>query len=155
MRRVRTPGVKRDDWASRATSQTFTLSAHERECVAEALRGYLRLLEAARLSGTIADYPLLPSGPILDGAVSASATTPLSLDGDSVLTIDERFELAFELGGEQRIGQVISSTRNDLTLPGIDRRADHRTPAHGVLKPPSARKRRSQPIALTSPSADG
>ena len=149
MRRVRTPGVKRDDWASRATSQTFTLSAHERECVAEALRGYLRLLETARLSGTIADYPLLPSGPILDGAVSASATTPLSLDGDSVLTIDERFELAFALGGEQRIGQVISSTRNDLTLPGVDRRADHRTPAHGVLKPPSARKRRSQPIALT------
>jgi hypothetical protein len=29
------------------------------------------------------------------------------------------------------------------------RRADHRTPPHGVLRPPSARKTRSQPIALT------
>lgn len=149
MRRVRVKGVKRDDWASRPISQVFTLDDRQREMMAGALRGYLRLLESARLSGTTADYPLFPAGPLLDGMVSASATESLTLEGASVLSVDERFELAFELGGEQRIGQVIRSTRQRLVMPGVDRRATNRTPPLGVLEPPPARKKSTHPIAFT------
>lgn len=148
-RRFRTKGMKRDDWASRPTSQRYVLDARQRELMAGAISGYLRLLEGARVSGAITDYPLFPSGPLLDGMVSASATESLSLGHTSVLSVDERFELAFELGGEQRMGQVIRSTRKKLTIPGVDRRATIRTPTFGALEPPPARKKATELIAFT------
>lgn len=149
LKRVRTPGVKKADWATRPASQVFRFEPREQELVAAALSGHLRLLEVARAKGMLADYHLFPDGALLDGAVAASATTALTLSEDSVLSLDERFELAFELGGEQRMGQVIRSMRRNLTLPGVDRWANDRTPKHGVLLPPRARKKETKPIALT------
>ena len=149
LKRVRTPGVRKADWATRPASQVFKLEAREQHLVAAALSGHLRLLELARAKGILGDYHLFPEGALLDGAVAASATTALTVSDDSVLALDERFELAFELGGEQRMGQVIRSTRRNLTLPGVDRWANDQTPKHGVLLPPRARKKETEPIALT------
>lgn len=148
-RRVRSKGVQKANWDSRSFTQTFSLSDRQGRLISEALSGYLRLLEAARTSGIINDFPLFPDGPLIDGAISARAIEALTLSRTSVLSVDERFELAFHLGGEQRLGQVIRSTRRKLTLPGIDRTATSRTPQYGVLEPPAARKKNTHPIALT------
>lgn len=149
MQRGRTAGVPRDQWPMRPAEQRSDLDERARAAVAAALAGYLRRLERARHEGTIADYPLFPDGTILDGAITlAGDTMPLPVPTE-LLLIDERFELAFELGGEQRMGQVLRSLRSHLTLPGIDERVDPRVPTLGQLVPPPARKKTTQPIALT------
>lgn len=147
-RGVRSPGRKRDEWLSRAVSQTIVLGPHQREALTAALRGYLACLEDARLRGEIADYPLFPAGELSAGTAPSGALTPIEPEGPSVLTVDPRFALAFRLGGEQRIGQVVRTTRQNLLLPGIDRTNGKRVPLHGLLQPPSARRKQSQPIAL-------
>lgn len=66
--------------------------------------------------------------------------------------VDPRFGLAFDLGGEQRLGQVLRCMRSDLELPAIDLdRVGQLPPGRlGHLRVPEAGKKRSAPIVFTS-----
>lgn len=150
MKVVRTPGVARGACETRSFTHTFMLDRVQQSRVAEALKGYLRDLEARRASGDIADYPLFPAGDLRDGVAPSTAVSHLSAEGDSMLTLDERFELAFELGGEQRMGQVLRSTRSRLFIVGVDRVESDIAGEHGVLHVPDERKKPAEAIQLSA-----
>lgn len=111
------------------------LNARQRELLDEALAtGYLRRYEAARLTGDLVDYPILPEGRLVllpdESADRAPALVPsagapsLSVDGPNVLTIDPRNRLAVELGAALRLGQVYRTWRTQ-----VDMEAFHFIPA--------------------------
>lgn len=62
--------------------------------------------------------------------------------------VDPRFALAFDLGGEQRIGQVLRSRRSDLELPPYDAAAG--VGALGLLRVRGNDKKPTQPVYLTA-----
>jgi integrase len=68
------------------------------------------------------------------------------------LEVDPRLALAFDLGGEQRLGQVLRCYRSHLELPAID--SDTRSTCGpgdlGLLRVPGAGHKRASPIVLTS-----
>jgi len=67
--------------------------------------------------------------------------------------VDPRFALAFDLGGEQRLGQVLRCRRSHLELPAIDRdvlRLGGAGPHLGVVRVVGSGKKRASPIALTA-----
>lgn len=150
MKLVRTPGVSRGACESRSFTHTYMLDRVQQACVADAMQGYLRELEQRRASGEIADYPLFPAGDLADGVAPSTAVSHLSVEGDSMLTLDERFELAFELGGEQRMGQVLRSTRSRLFIVGIDRIESDIAGEHGVLHVPDEPKKPAEAIQLSA-----
>jgi hypothetical protein len=149
-KRRRTKGVKRSECATRPETMRVVLDEHQSAAVMEAMATVLSALEAARRDGRIADYPLFPAGPLAAGVALADAAASLTMEGRTVLAIDERLALAFHLGGQQRLGQVLRCTRRSLKLPGVDETANARTPEHGVLTPPSRGKKTTKGIALTA-----
>ena len=64
--------------------------------------------------------------------------------------VDSRFSLAFALGGEQRIGQVLRCSRTQLVLPSDSARESDSEPAgtSGVLYVKGEGKKMASPIAL-------
>lgn len=72
--------------------------------------------------------------------------------------VDPRFSLAFDLGGEQRIGQVLRATRTQLSLPPIDKSVPRPTTGEevrkavgklGSLRFDGAGKKKTAPILFT------
>jgi hypothetical protein len=65
--------------------------------------------------------------------------------------VDPRFALAFDLGGEQRLGQVLRCSRSNLELTAVMLDHGDRLQAGelGVLRIPSAGNKKTSPIALT------
>jgi hypothetical protein len=65
--------------------------------------------------------------------------------------VDPRFALAFDLGGEQRLGQVLRCWRSDLTLPPVnhDTVTLDDSGALGVVRVHGVGKKMASPIALT------
>jgi integrase len=66
--------------------------------------------------------------------------------------VDPRLRLAFDLGGEQRLGQVLVSRRSQLVLPEDTARsgADDRAGQSGILYVRGNGKKKAAPVALTS-----
>lgn len=66
--------------------------------------------------------------------------------------VDPRFALVFDLGAEQRVGQVLRLRRSQVELPAIDRdvlSVNSAGPQLGVVKIGGAGKKKASPIALT------
>jgi hypothetical protein len=65
--------------------------------------------------------------------------------------VDPRFALAFDLGGEQRIGQVLRCRRSDIELPVLedDKVARMSVGDLGVLRVRSSGHKRASPVMLT------
>lgn len=109
----------RDGTTSDATHRVTLDGVSVQPLLAALHDGYLRDLESAYRSGALSDYPLFPSD-MKDGRAPLGANTSLSLEAPSVLTIDPRIDLAVNLGGELRIGQVIACMRSALHLEAIE-----------------------------------
>jgi integrase len=63
--------------------------------------------------------------------------------------VDARFSLAFQIGGEQRIGQVIRCVRSDLELGSLeDSRLSIGPGRFGILRVPSAGNKTTSPVML-------
>jgi hypothetical protein len=62
-------------------------------------------------------------------------------------SVDPRFSLAFQLGGEQRIGQILKCKRSDLELTPFDMKSSSGNPARfGILRVPSAGWKLASPV---------
>jgi len=65
--------------------------------------------------------------------------------------VDRRFALAFDLGGEQRLGQVLRCRRTHLDIPepNVQNRANEVAGHLGILRVPGAGHKEAAPIVLT------
>jgi integrase len=65
--------------------------------------------------------------------------------------VDPRFALAFDLGGEQRIGQVLRAKRSQLHLPPVVTDGASGKPGEfGLLRIPGNKKKPAQSVMLTA-----
>lgn len=64
--------------------------------------------------------------------------------------VDPRFALAFDIGGEQRIGQVLRARRSDLELPESEPSTERTADCYfGVLRPQGSGNKMTSPIVLS------
>lgn len=66
--------------------------------------------------------------------------------------VDPRFALAFDLGGEQRMGQVLRCQRSQLELPAVDHARLRELPAGqlGLARIRGSGKKSAMPVVLTA-----
>lgn len=92
------------------------LSSTQRSALDWAMvRGVLAHCEAAFRSGRIEDYPLFPSGVLVNERVIATQ----SLARLQQPFVDPRIRLVVDLGAECRIGQVLRARRSKLTIADL------------------------------------
>jgi hypothetical protein len=120
---TREPVAVKLHWVRRKRDGTEIPAAHRvvlpaaaRAWLSSAIEsGYLHHLETAYRQGIVPDYHIFPEE-LVDAGAPAIPTRPLTTLTPSALTVDPRAELALELGGELRLGQVLECSRSSLHL---------------------------------------